>query len=237
VYDELNEISSPFNVMHFPLPIEEKLPSKDLDNTEYGLSFSSTLWRVDYSLYYFNGFNDFPSYRMDQMFPPSKIEAQFLRGNMFGYDIEFVVGHWGIRVEGVYTTDLGYQRKEVLDFIEGNSYTNGLGIDRSFNDNYLNVNVLYKKIFIDGDIEEEKDEITLIANIEREFSYETKKIALFFIYNIVGKSIFLNGSISMNILENLWIELFLGIFNGEGQDTLSKFIDNDSYLIEVKYHF
>ena len=248
-YDELNEKSSPFNIVQFPpplekLPVEEELPSKNLKNMEYGGRFSSTFREIDWSVYYFRGFCDLPMYKLNyrfnpilNRFTPDKIKAEYFKNNMFGYDFELVKGKWGIRGEGAFFTGQSFQKKEILDYARGNSFIGGFGIDRSFGDNYLNLSALYRKIFVDDDIEERKEEITLLVNIERKFSYETKVIKLFSIYNIISNSIFLKGTLSVNLLENLWVDLSIGIFEGKEEDTLAKLKDSDFFYIKCKYNF
>jgi len=248
-YDELNEKSSPFSIEKFPpplekLPVEEELPSKNLNNMEYGGRFSSTFREIDWSVYYFRGFCDLPMYKLNYRFNPilnefipDTIQAEYFKYNMFGYDFELVKGKWGIRAEGAFFTDQGFQKKGILDYTRGNSFMGGFGLDRSFGDNYLNFSVLYRKIFVDDDIEEKKDEITLLGNIERKFSYETKVIKLFSIYNTMSNSIFLKGTFSIMLLESLWVDLSVGIFEGKDKDTLSKFQDSDFFFIKCKYNF
>jgi hypothetical protein len=275
-YDELNEKSSPFSIEKFPpplekLPVEEELPSKNLNNMEYGGRFSSTFREIDWSVYYFRGFCDLPMYKLNYRFnpilnefiPDTMIQAEYFKYNMFGYDFELVKGKWGIRGEGAFFTDQGFQKKGILDYTRGNSFMGGFGLDRSFGDNYLNFSVLYRKIFVDDDIEEKKDEITLLGNIERKFSYETKVIKLFSIYNTMSNSIFLKGTfsimtrviklfsiyntmsnsiflkgtLSVNLLENLWVDLSIGIFEGKEEDTLAKLKDSDFFYIKCKYNF
>ena len=248
-YDELNEKSSPFNLAQFPSPfdklsVEEQLPSKNIENMEYGGRFSSTLREIDWSIYYFRGFYDFPMYKLIYRFNPvlnefipDTIQAEYLKYTMLGYDFEFVKGKWGIRGEGAFFSDYGFQKKGILDYAKGNYFIGGFGVDRSFGDNYLNFSVLYRKIFVDDDIDERRKEITLLGNVERKFSYETKIIKLFSIYNTMSDSIFIKGTFSIMLLEGLWIESSVGIFEGKEKDTLSKFEDSDFFLISCKYNF
>ncbi|MEW6040789.1 MAG: hypothetical protein AB1633_04640, partial [Elusimicrobiota bacterium] len=227
--------SSPFNIPSFSLPIEEELPARNLENMEYGIRFSNTFYEVDWSCYYFRGFYDFPSYSLDNKL--KKINAKYFKSNMFGYDFELVKGKWGIKGEGSLHTNQYFQKEKLLDYVEGDFFTGGLGVDRSFGDNYLNFCVLYKKIFTDDAIEERKDEITFIAGIERKFSYETKAMKFFSLYNTMNNSIFLNGTLSINLLENLWVDLSIGIFEGRQKDILSKLKNTDFFLIKCKYSF
>ena len=248
-YDELNEETSPFNIVHLPapldqLPVEEELPSRDVGNMEYGGRFSSTFREVDWSLYYFRGFCDFPLYKLTYYFnpilnemTPDKIKAEYIKNTMFGYDFEFVKGKWGIRGEGAFFADQGFQKEGTLDYTRGDSFLGGFGVDRSFGDNYLNLSALYGRIFVDDDIEERKEEITFLATIERRFSYETKVVKLFSVYNTRSDSMFLRGTLSINLLENLWVDLSIGLFDGSEKDILSKLKDSDFVYIKCKYSF
>jgi len=248
-YDQLNEETSPFNMVHFPapldqLPVQEVSPSKDLGNIEYGARFSTTLREVDLSLYYFRGFCDFPMFRLTYHFTPilnqmtpDKIKAEHVKNTMFGYDFEFVRGKWGIRGEGAFFADQGFQKKGTVDYTRGDSFIGGFGTDRSFGDNHLNLSAIYGKIFVDDDIEKGKEEITLLATVERRFSYETKAVRLFCIYNTMSGSVFLKGTAGFNLFENLWADLSTGIFEGRQKDTLSKLKDSDFVYIKCRYDF
>ncbi|MCK4532228.1 hypothetical protein KAU39_00450 [bacterium] len=234
-YDELKEKNSPFDPVFFPLPVEEDLPLENIKNMEYGSRFSGIFGEIDWSLYYFRGFGDFPSYCLD--IDLNKINAVYFQNDMFGYDFELVWGKWGIRGEGALFAGVGFQDKNSLNYHKGDSFTGGLGLDRTFGDNYVNFNLLYKKILIDEVIEERKDEVTMVANIERKFSYEKKILKLFSMYNLIDDSCFLKGTFSINCRENLWTDLSAGFFTGEGEDNLSKFKNNDFFSIKFKYSF
>lgn len=248
-YDELKERSSPFNIEQFPSPfdklnVKQQLPSKDMENIEYGGRVSSTLREIDFSVYYFKGFYDFPMYKLTYRFDPilsefipDTIRAEYLKYTMLGYDFEFVKGKWGIRGEGAFFSDYGFQKEGILDYAKGNYFIGGFGVDRSFGGNYFNFSALYRKIFIDDALEERKREITLLGNIERQFSYETKEIKLFSIYNTMSDSIFIKGTFRSMLLEGLWIDVSVGIFEGKEKDTLSKFEESDFFLITCKYNF
>jgi hypothetical protein len=237
IYDAFNEQYSPFNPIHLPLPLIEKLPSKSIENMEYGGRVSSSVQTVDFSLYYYSGFQDFLSYRLEHALPPNNIEANTFRTNMFGADFECISGGWGIRGEGAFFTGMGYQQKDVIDYKRGNSLTAGLSFDRNRGESYLNVSALYKKIFIDEDLEEYKDEITVIVNIKRTFTYETKMIELFSIYNLMSASSYFNGMVSVSIFENHWLDFSFGLFNGGNGNVLSKLIDSDFFLVKWRYNF
>jgi hypothetical protein len=53
----------------------------------------------------------------------------------------------------------------------------------------------------------------------------------------MSNSIFLKGTLSVNLLENLWVDLSIGIFEGKEEDTLAKFKDSDFFFLKCKYNF
>lgn len=244
VYDEIDEQGSPFNIIHFPLPVEEELPSKNIKNSEYGVRFSSTFRQIDFSLYYFRGFEDFPSYRLDTNL--SKLKAEYPKIKMFGGDFELAKATWGIRGEGAFFINKGFQKKDTADYIKGDSFVGGIGIDRHFGDNYLNLGILYRKAFVAEEIEDRENEVTLMAKIERTFSYERWKIEFSSLYNTMSRSVFFRGIFSINLWENFSVYLSLGVFDGEEENILSGFKDedilsglkdSDFFFIKGRYNF
>jgi hypothetical protein len=92
-------------------------------------------------------------------------------------------------------------------------------------------------VFTDEDIEERKQEGTLLINLERKFAYERWIAKLSSIYNTMSNSLFFKGTFSMNIAENLWADAPIGVFRGKEDDTLSKVRDSDFCSITVTHHF
>lgn len=234
-YDEMNEQSSPFNIINYTLPVFEPRPAKQWENAEYGLKFSGTLGEADCALYYFRGFEDFPLYQTDS--GGERINAGYFQTGMCGYDFELVKGRWGIRGEGAVFMDQGFQRRDSVDYARNNSFITGLGADRSFGDNYVNCSLLYRKIAGDEPIREKRDEVTLLTNLERKFSYEKKAVKLFSIYNMAARSMLVKGTFSVNLRENFWCDLSAGVFCGESTDTLSNFEDSDFISVGGRYSF
>jgi hypothetical protein len=248
-YDGLNEESSPFRLTRLPapmdqLPMEEERPPESLENMEYGGRFSSTSQGVDWSLYWFRGFTDFPAYRIVRQYNPSlgamiphHITAEYSRSDMVGCDFELAAGRWGIRGEGALFSDQAFQKAGTLDYAKANSLHAGFGTDRSFGQHYLSLSALYKKVFTDEDIEERKQEVTLLINLERKFAYERWIAKLFSIYNTMSNSLFFKGTLSVNMVENLWADVSIGVFQGTEDDTLGKARDSDFCSITLRHHF
>lgn len=237
VYDELDEESSPYNVVYLPLPLNEQLPEKTIENIEFGTGCFFTIGKTDCSLYYFRGFQDFPSYRIEHSFPPTKIFAQYPLTHMIGLDFETVVDRWGIRGECSLSLGEGYQRTEAIDYVEANTITSGIGIDTSHEDSYINASLLYKKIFVTETIEEEKNEISITANLEKRVAYDTVEVDLIGIYNIFGSSIYGKVTLSVSPLDNFWISMGISVFDGESDDFLGRFREKDFYFISLDYDF
>lgn len=237
VYDEMDEESSPFNVASLPLPVEEQLPAKTIGNIEFGTGLYFTLNKTDCSLYYFHGFQDFPSYLVEGSLPPTKIFAQYPPIQMIGLDFETVIDRWGIRGECSFIIGEGYQRKETIDYVEANSITSGIGIDTRYGDSYFDTSLLYRKIFAEENIEEKKDEISITANVEKRIAYDTVEVDLIGIYNIFSGSIHGKARLGVSPFDNFWISLAIGVFDSESGDFIGRLRNNEFYYIKFAYSF
>ena len=235
-FDEIQEKNSLFNIVNLPgFSTKDNLPEKKFTNMEYGGRFSTTFKKVDWSVCYLNGFRDFPMYK----FIPQKgiIREDYPKLRMSGADFEFVVGKYGIRGEGAYFLNNGFQKEGSVDYIKNDSFQGGIGIDRKFEDNYLNIGLLYKSIFGRERIEDERNEMNITITFEKKFSYETKIFKCFFIYNLQTQSIFSRTIFSINLLENLWVNFSVGIIEGDNIDVLSRLSETDFIIFGLKYNF
>jgi len=237
VYDDLEEDSSPYNVVEFPLPLEEQVPEKAIGNVEFGTGVFLTLRETDCALYYFRGFQDFPAYRIENILPPTKIFAQYPLIHMLGLDFETVVDRWGIRGECSLLFGEGYQRTSEINYIEANALTSGIGLDTSYADNYFNASVLYRTIFVTESIEEEKNEISITANFEKRIAYDTVEVDFLGMYNVFSGSIYGKATLSVSPIDNFWISSAISVFEGESGDYLGRFRDKDAYYLELVYNF
>ncbi len=234
-WDELNESTSPFWPFSFNQPLEKRLPSHTVRNVEYGGRFSAASAGMDWSIYYFDGYQDLPVYRPDP--GGNKVWAEYPRGDMFGFDCELTLGGWVVRGESAYQSNRGYMAKGMNGYVLGKSFTSGVGLFKRFRDNYLDFTFLRTSIDVEREIEEETDEISILTNLESRFSYETKITRLFFIYNVRAKSFFVRSSYSCNLTENTWIELAIGNFGGSAADAVSRLNKSDFFSVEYQYDF
>ncbi|MFH1459487.1 MAG: DUF1302 family protein [Candidatus Omnitrophota bacterium] len=236
VYDTLNEKSSPFNTLNLPLDSRTKTPAQNFSNAEYGIRFSNTYNELDWSLYYAKFFDDNTAYTLN-ILPVPNITGKYIQSEMIGADCETTLGKWGLRAETAFFNNSVFWKKDGVDYAQAEYISTGIGLDRNFSDNYINLSTLYRKILIDDMLREPKDELSLIGRIQRKFSYDTKKIELSGVYNLKDESSFARGMYSVSFFENFWVDFIVGIFYGKGTGTLSSFKKSDFVSLNATYNF
>ena len=120
-FDQLDEDTSPFNLLAGvpPSPVEE--PGASWDNVQGGARFTSTVGRLDWGVSAYRGLRAF---------------APYDRFAMLGADFETVRGPWGLRGEAAWFSD---------DRVEG-----GIGADRRAGEYRIAANVLVTHEALDG---------------------------------------------------------------------------------------
>jgi hypothetical protein len=244
VFDQLEEETSPFNVIaKQPLAgfdRSEELPEETLRNMEYGARLSWTIRETDIDLYAYKGREDFPILAISDFTPfPFNLEITdyYPRFTMFGGDMETVVGKWGLRGEAAVFLDDSFQHPVGLEVVTGKSLQIGIGGDRKFGDNIVNLNLVYQRRSSDNAFLESPEELSLVAGFDRSFSYDLKNMSLLSVYNPVDKTLFLRWNGRDNLFRNFWLELSLGIFIGSGNDLVGRFQDADFFFLRGLYHF
>ena len=235
VYDELNELSSPFYPVDFPVPVEKVFPSNTLSNMEYGGRFATTSAEIDWSLYFYNGFQDLPSYRLDADL--DKMWAEYIQGDMYGFDCEFLLGNWVARGELAYFNNQGFLSADGTRYLLGESTVGGFGLFKRFGNHYLDFTLLRTSIDVNGMIQDKTNEVTILANVEKRFAYDLKKLRFFSLVNIEAKSFFMRVNYDCNLSENTWLTIMFGNFTGETNDLISRLNSNDYFAVKYKYNF
>jgi hypothetical protein len=118
-FDQLDEVTSPFNLIPYPdtnLVPTGSQPGPDPDGVQGGVRLTSTVGRVDVGATAYRGFRPFGFHE---------------RFTMVGGDFETVRGPWGIRGEGAFSDD------------GERSFDGGIGVDRRAGGYRVAANVLY----------------------------------------------------------------------------------------------
>ena len=233
-FDQLDEPTSPFNLVS--LPVEQVEPHRDLSG---GARFSATTGRVDWSVSAFRGFEPFGAY-----VPRSaarSVAQVFSRFSMFGGDFETVRGRWGIRGEVAAFTEDTFQ--DVIGPVGGRSFDAGVGADLKAGDYRVSGTALFHRERYDRPIqsaegfETGRTDLSLIASAERSFARETYSVRLFGVYATTEGSLFARSIATAKLRDNLALEGSIGWFFGDGRDLIGRFSDSDFVYARLKYYF
>ncbi|MFM8532631.1 MAG: hypothetical protein ACKOEC_03420 [Acidimicrobiia bacterium] len=245
-FDELDEASSPFNLLRdLVLPaglvdnLDRREPKATWSSLQGGGRLSTTLGRVDASVSAYRGCESFGTVSLEpSVFIDPTILAQpiplvvgtlverYARFTMVAADAEAIVGPWAIRAETAYFPD-----RAAIDA--------GVGVDRSAGDYRVFTSVVWHRDWsMDGPTVVNHD-FSLIGSIERRFARDRYMVRVFGVSNPVDASGFVRGVAAWTVRDNVALEVSGGAFFGEadGTDTLSRFRDRDFAFARVRWFF
>jgi hypothetical protein len=116
------------------------------------------------------------------------------------------------------------------------SFLGGFGADRAVGQNRLFLNALYRHV-PEEPLLGERNELSLVFGLSRDFGRSTKSLKLFGLWNTRAGSGFVRASLSLELVENLRLELAAGAFLGEGGEILGSFADADFALVRLRFYF
>jgi len=226
----------------------EKKPSNDLKNSEAGIRFSRLIGGWDLSVFYFYGYDYFPTpFRTIGIDPLTSqttltLRPEYKRLNIFALtfakemeDIifkgEFIYNNGKyFKVNDLTDTD-GVVKRDFIDYLIGADYTFFEKID-------INVQFMQRIIFNYND--------TMVADrIKTSFSCWLKtgffdnrlEPELFFVSNIREKDLMFRPKINYKFKNN-WTAVFgIDAFDGESDGEFGQFDTKDRSYIELRYDF
>jgi len=229
-------------------------PNVNLSNTEWAFKLSRTIGPVDFSLSYFDGWDNIytPTIAMDtSTHSPVVTELSTHRTKMFGADFAtslWSVGLWG---EGAYFLTEDYEG--TLSNIKNPYFEFVIGADYEFKYKFkLNVQYYQEIITMIGDdAERDKEEAipsklgiglplqqALTLRFEKKFGREDQyKAELFGIYDLKYKGIYLVPKFSYSPEDAFNIEAGYVIFDGVSPSFWARFQHNDEIYLKCTYSF
>jgi hypothetical protein len=245
-FDELDEASSPFNLLRdLVLPaglidnIDRREPKAAWRNLQGGGRLSTTLGRIDASVSAYRGFESFgtlalePSVIIDPTILAQPIPLvvgtlveRYARFTMVAADAEAIVGPWAIRAETAYFPD-----RAAIDA--------GVGVDRSAGEYRVFTSVVWHRDWTTEGPSVVNHDLSLIGSIERRFARDRYMVRVFGVSNPVDASGFVRGVAAWTVRDNVSLEASGGAFFGEadGTDTLSRFRDRDFAFLRLRWFF
>jgi hypothetical protein len=218
-YDQLDEETSPFNVVP-PLPVNSDKPARTFGNAQGGIRASVTTGRVDWSVTAYRGFTSLPVYEVEGF----TLREHFPRFTMIGGDFETVRGEWGLRGEVAVRED---------------AFEGGVGVDRRAGAYRVSGNLLVSDT---GAAEANTGtahatNVSLVAALDRSFARESRHLRTFAVYNPRDDSAFARAILALNLKDDVTFELSGGVFAGTGRSRLGRFASRDFVYARVKLFF
>jgi hypothetical protein len=231
-FDRLDEPTSPFNLAP-AVPYEDRAPARTAGNAQGGARANFTSGRVDWSVAGYRGFRPLGIFAAAD---PFSIERIYPRFTMVGGDFETVAGPWGVRGEVAVFTEDAFQPDTPSPPLTGRSFDAGGGVDRKAGDYRISGQVLMHHEDYD-DEREPRNDVSLIVSADRSFSRQKYEGRLFGVYNPNGGTAFVRGIVRANLRDNVAVETSIGVFAGDGTDSIGRFSDSDFGYVRLKYSF
>jgi hypothetical protein len=248
-FDELDESSSPFNLLNdlvLPAAIEISAPgvarlkpSRSWRNVSGGGRISGTLGKVDVSAGAFRGFDGFGlvSFEAESIAPAvvGRLVERFPRFTTVSADFETVSGEWAWRGEAAMFVEKTLNSPNGP--VKGRAVDAGLGLDRRTG-NY--------RVFLSGVVHREwsprapgidRTDLNLVGSIERHFSRERYFARAFGVMNPADASAFVRGLFIFRMRDDFALEFSAAAFVGTGDDTLARFHGRDFLLTRLRWRY
>ena len=254
-FDDLEEDTSPFNVApqstcalgSSPPCLEVSVRSHhpSTASAQGGVRASVTTGRVDWSVSAYRGFETLPVYEAELPVSPASlpvVHERFPRFTMLGGDFETVRGEWGLRGEVAAFLDRTLQAIEQPLLADGRAFEAGVGVDRKTGAYRVSGSVVTTRRWVTGgrpamSPEIDRDDVTLVAAVDRSFARETRTLRVFAVYNPGEESAFARVISTWSLRDNMAIEASAGWFTGDGVDEFSRLATRDFLYGRLKVFF
>ena len=219
-FDQLDELSSPFNLgVAPPGLVERREPPFGTGSLQGGARVTSTAGRVDWGASLYRGLRTFPTVTVR---PSQPLLETFPRYTMVGADFETVRGAWGVRGEAA--------------FFDRQSIEGGVGIDRRAGSYRLAGNLLYSRRAADG-IGSRESDVTLVAAADRSFARETRTLRLFAVHAPTDGTTFVRAIGAVSLRDDVWLEGSGGLLTGTSTTAIGRLSRRDFVYARLKVFF
>jgi hypothetical protein len=225
---------------------EPECPSHKLRDTEWALRLSRTVQLFDFSVIYFDGWDNIATSVMiyDPVLQQLQLDKlKFYRTRMVGADFAGSVSSVGVWGEGAYfipedSDSDPLVKNPYLQYILGVDYTFGYEIK---------VNVQYFQ-----EINETTEDETIVSKlgfgiplqqavscrVEKSFGYgDTRNVEIFTIYDIKDRGILFQPKFTMSPEDAFEIEFGYILYNGTDESVFGRFEENDQVYLKGTYSF
>jgi len=248
-FDELDEATSPFNLLNdLVLPtgvvssgVVHDEPETRWSNVSGGGRVSGTIGRVDIAAAAFRGFDGFGLLSFEPDFSQSpgaavvgSLVERFPRFTMLSGDFESVSGDWAWRGEAAVFVEKTLQGAAGTA-VKGRAFDAGAGVDRRTGDFRIFASAILHRQWSIEDPSVTRTDVSLVGSIERQFDRDRYLARAFAVVNPGDGSGFVRGLLVMRLRDNVAVEGSAAAFIGDGDDTLARFKTRDFMLIRVRW--
>jgi hypothetical protein len=253
-YDELDEPTSPFNLLNdVVLPAGTMLSTSDVADRPPavgwsdplgGVRVSATAGRLDVSVSAFEGADGFGIITFEpEMSDPvtlavvGRLVETFPRFRMYAADFETVSGRWAIRGEVAGFVKKRLRGVTVPGAVAGRAIDAGLGFDRRAGGARVYGTALYHREWSEEDPGVERSDFSLVGSMDRSFARDTQLVRTFAVVNPADRSAFVRGLWAWDTSDNTALEVSAGAFLGTSDDALGRFKGRDFVFTRFRWHF
>ena len=250
-YDEIGKPGAEFYDYTLPVPpgvattfLNEKLPTRNLANTNYGLRLSILRDGWDVAAFAYSSMNVAPTFYRQIIAsaqPTVVYQARHERIDQFGGTVAKDFGALVLKGEAVYTRGAKYQVTDLADpdgLVAQNTLNWVLGLDfTQFADTRINVQ-LFQSHFFDHspDIIESANETGYSLLVNHKFGDRVEAQALW-IASLNRSDWMLRPRVSWNFEKNWRLALGVDIFNGPPLGYFGRYDAKDRVYSELRYSF
>lgn len=258
-FDELEESSSPFNLLQdLKLPIRLALvpgaqlapdvkriePSTTWSNVSGGARVSTTIGRVDVSGAVYRGFDGFGliSFEFERPSDPSspavvRLVERYPRFTMISGDFETVIGEWALRGEAAMFVSKQLSDVTRTGAVDGRAFDGGIGFDRRTGDYRVFGSVIVHREWSSEDPLLSKTDVSLVGSVDRQLKRDRYLVRGFAVVNPGDASAFIRGLLVWKVRDDVSIEGSAAAFLGTSDDTLGRFADRDFLLARIRFRW
>lgn len=242
-FDELEESSSPFNLLgDVKLSVKRIEPSTSWSNVSGGARLSTTIGRVDVSGAVYRGFDGFGLISLERPAEPSApgvltVVERFPRFTMISGDFETVIGEWALRGEAAMFVRKSLAGVTQAGAVDGRAFDGGFGFDRRTGDYRVFGSVILHREWSAEDRVVSRTDVSLVGSVDRQLKRDRYLVRGFAVVNPGDASAFIRGLLVWKVRDDVSIEGSAAAFLGTSDDTLGRFADRDFFLARIRFRW
>jgi len=255
-FDELDEASSPFNLLADQMRpaeaagaagtggIAHEEPGGGWAGASGGARATVTIGRADVSAAVYRGVDGFGAVAFEPLFGsqasltiPGRLVEHHERFTMVGGDVEAVAGDWVVRGELAAFVEKTLAAASRPGLVDGKVVEAGAGIERRAGPLRTYGLVLARREWSEDDPGVDSTDVSLSGGVERSFARERYLARVFGVVNPADRSGFLRALLSWDARDDVTVDVSGAVFFGQGDDLVSRFADRDFLFVRLGYHF